>query len=317
MNIQPTYEELNQKVKEFENRILQKKEDEDVLVWEHLFQKPMMNLLPAGFALYSEHFVLQKYNRTYADYVRTYTPFDAEQALGMDHFDYKPGARPFQEDWFRHVMQTRKSSTKYDLELGVRIDGKMCSSYWDSNLSPVMDSAGNLKGFLMCCIDVTERNLAKMTLQKKDGIASYIRNYEELKTVLKFIINLRTEDKRTLAEKFLLNLKHQLYPYLDKLKQSSLKSSQRSLVNNVEAKLNSIVSPFCQKLSSSYFGFTPMEIRVAGLVRDGKTSKEIAEILTISKDSIDFHRNNIRKKLNISNKKANLRSVLLSLCQSD
>jgi DNA-binding CsgD family transcriptional regulator len=52
---------------------------------------------------------------------------------------------------------------------------------------------------------------------------------------------------------------------------------------------------------------------VAGLVREGKTSKEIASLINVSERGVEFHRNNIRRKLDLTNAKKNLRSYLLSL----
>ncbi len=47
----------------------------------------------------------------------------------------------------------------------------------------------------------------------------------------------------------------------------------------------------------------------------GKTSKEIAEILTISVRTVESHRENIRKKFGFNNKPANLASFLAFLNQ--
>jgi len=58
-----------------------------------------------------------------------------------------------------------------------------------------------------------------------------------------------------------------------------------------------------------------MEIKVANLVKEGKTNKEIAELLYLSKNTILFHRYNIRTKLNLKNKKINLRSHLMSYAE--
>lgn len=317
MKSAPTYEELNQRVKQFENRVLQKKDTEDILVWEQLLQNPIVHRLPAGFALYDDQFVLLRYNRIYADYVRMYTPYDAEQALGMSHFDYKPGARPYMETWFRHVKHSRKVNTQYDFKLGVRINGKYRFSYWDSQLAPLMDSSGTLRGFLMCCIDETERNLMKKALESRDEVPFYVRNYEDLKSSLRFLMEIRTEDKRKMEQNILHNLKQLLMPCLEQLGRSGLNAYHMNILNSIESNLNSIISSFSSKLSSEYYGLSPTEIRIAGLVRDGKASKDIADLLGVTKDCIDFHRNNIRKKLGISKKRTNLETHLLLLSQTD
>jgi DNA-binding NarL/FixJ family response regulator len=80
----------------------------------------------------------------------------------------------------------------------------------------------------------------------------------------------------------------------------------------LESNLKNITSPFSRKLSSSYMKFTPKEILVANLIKEGKTTKEMAELLTITPASIDTHRNSIRNKLGLNDKKISLRTYLLS-----
>jgi len=58
---------------------------------------------------------------------------------------------------------------------------------------------------------------------------------------------------------------------------------------------------------------TPTEIAVSTLIARGHRSKEIAELMSLSASTINFHRNNIRKKLGIHNRKINLRNYLASL----
>jgi len=52
---------------------------------------------------------------------------------------------------------------------------------------------------------------------------------------------------------------------------------------------------------------------VAALIRQGKKSKEIATIIGVSIGTVNTHRDNIRKKLHLKSKDANLHAHLLSL----
>jgi DNA-binding CsgD family transcriptional regulator len=58
---------------------------------------------------------------------------------------------------------------------------------------------------------------------------------------------------------------------------------------------------------------TPTEIRVANFIRQGRTTKEISNLMNLSAKTVEFHRDNIRTKIGIKTKKINLRTHLLSL----
>lgn len=162
--------------------------------------------------------------------------------------------------------------------------------------------------------ELTERKAAEEALREREmELEAQSHHLEEVNTALKVMLKQREEDKRVLAENVLSTVKQLVNPHLERLKRGRLNADQRSLVRTVESNLNNIISPFVSKLSSKFLGLTPMEIRVANLVKEGQTNKEMAELLCLSKNTILFHRFNIRSKLGIKNKKINLRTHLLSL----
>ena len=110
-----------------------------------------------------------------------------------------------------------------------------------------------------------------------------------------------------------LTINSSFEPYLEKLKNGELNNKQKAFLDILESNLKDIVSPFSRNLYLRYYNLTPSEMQIAGLVRHGKTTKQIANLLNLSARTVDTHRLRIRTKLGIRNKKSNLRSHLLSL----
>lgn len=150
-------------------------------------------------------------------------------------------------------------------------------------------------------------------LEKESELQSKSHRLNEVNAALDVLLKKRDEDKSDFQENVMLNMKQIVLPHLERLQKSRLSEAQMTLVGLVESNINNIVSPFVRKLSSEFLNLTPMEIRVANLIKEGKTNKEIAELLTVSIHTIITHRKNLRYKLGLRNKKTNLRSYLLSL----
>ena len=197
------------------------------------------------------------------------------------------------------------------------------SKKWtEASMRFLRDDSGHLVGILGVSRDITRRKQAEDALRKaqddlerrvqertvelkkaNEELDSRRRKLEEINNALKVLLDRREKDKTELEETLLLNIKSFFLPYLESLKASKLDEKQRSLVNALESNLNEALSPFIRRLSSHYLSLTPTEIRVANLVRQGKSSKEIAELLGISNRTIEAHRERIRGKTGIKNKK--------------
>ncbi len=137
------------------------------------------------------------------------------------------------------------------------------------------------------------------------------QSLEEMNAALKVLLNGREKDNHELTGKVLSNVEHLIQPYVTKLKNSKLDITQAVWIDIVETNLREITSPFLRNLNAA--NFTPREIEIIQLLKEGRTSKAIADLLNISFQGVEIHRHRIRKKLGLNNKKTNLQAHLFSL----
>lgn len=162
--------------------------------------------------------------------------------------------------------------------------------------------------------DITPLIQAQRILAKNEALLrEQAEKLEENNIALKVLLKHREDDKKHLEDDVLANVRELILPYVERLLEADLESRERTTVEIIHERLNEVISPFLNRLSSLNIMLTPQEINVATLVREGRTSKEIADVLMISVSAVDFHRKHIRKKLNMTGSGKNLRSQLLSL----
>jgi DNA-binding CsgD family transcriptional regulator len=185
----------------------------------------------------------------------------------------------------------------------------------NGNSKPTILSAtldGNtISGMIM---DITKRKKAEASLARREkALKARTKELEEVNSALRVLLRNREEDKEEFEKKVLLNVKRLVVPYIERLKKSRLPKQGRAYLSKVESGLNEIASSFAHTLFSKYSDLTVVETQIADLVREGKTTKEIAGLLNISARTVETHRKNIRNKMGIRNKRTNLRAYLLSL----
>lgn len=189
------------------------------------------------------------------------------------------------------------------------------NSHWILSIRvPLKNETGHIEQLIGVSTDITQRKQAEDDLKTRENeLEMKSKNLEEVNTALKVLLKQREIDKKEMEEMFLTNVKDQVIPYVEKLRKGEMNTEQRACIDTIEAHLNDIISPFITSITSKYVDLTPKEIQVATLIKDGKTTKEIALLLNISPGSTDLHRYHIRRKLGINKQDVNLRSYLLSL----
>ncbi len=300
----PTYEDLEKKVKQLERKVTKFEEEADRRKMVEEKWLSFMRSSTEGFSLYDSKLNLLEIN---------------EAGLGMLPAGARKGDLIGKN--LSEIVPDSKVTGRYEKFKQVVKSGEPFS---DDNVLPPPDFGEdthmNVKAFKISDglgiinTDVTARKRVEKALRKRESeLAIKNINLEEANIALKVLLKKRDIDKTELEEKLLINIKELVEPYLRKLTISGLDERQKNYVEILESNLNDIVSPLSHTLSLKEFNFTPMEIKVANLIKQGRTTQEIADLLNISNKTVSFHRANVRKKIGIKNKRANLRSHLLSL----
>lgn len=219
-------------------------------------------------------------------------------------------------DFFpKDVAESREKRMRRVISTGVplRFEDEREGRHYYNSLYPVLDSRGEVKRLAILAFDITEIKKTEHVLREREKDLEAKNKYmEELNTALGVLVKKADQDKANLEKNVLSNVKCLVQPYLDELKKSGLTGRQESFLTALESNLLKIISPFSQTLSSEYYALSPAEIRVAKLISEGKSSKEIADLLSLSTRTIESHRDNIRKKLKLTNRKINLRTYIES-----
>lgn len=218
------------------------------------------------------------------------------------------------------IITTGKAKLNYEMK---GMDGKGDTIWFSTSKVPFFDPYDKKAGLVGICVNITARKRAEEELERyrkhlEDMVVERTAELEgknitlqELNTTLKVLLKQREDDKKDLEERFVMNVQSLVLPYVERMKKGPLDIVQRPYLDIIEAHLHEIATPLLKNLRQ--FNLTPKEIKVAALVRQGRATKGIAEILGISTGSIDIHRKNVRKKLGLSNTKVNLQSYLESL----
>ena len=171
-----------------------------------------------------------------------------------------------------------------------------------------------VKRFIVTHEDITPIMLTQQKLQKKEQeLSEQSTKLQESNVALKVLLQHRDEGRLRFEQTIIDNIHRLVMPYVEKLMAGRLTERDRNLAEIVKNHLLEVVSPFLNRLTNVNRLLTPQEIQVASLVRDGKTSKDIAEVLGVSVSAVDFHRKSIRRKLGLRMTGKNLRAHLLSL----
>ena len=265
----------------------------------------LVETMNEGFSITDENGIRTYANKRLCDMLQ----YTAEEIIG------RPVAKFLDEEgrkvWAREFRKRRKGdSSPYQMNF-ITKEGETLPAI----ISPraIFDEEGVFKGSYSTITDIRDLKRTEQALKEREKeLKVKTTNLEEMNAALRVLLRRMEEDRGELEDKVKLNIQQMIQPYLEKLKMAALADRQKKHLATLQANLQEILSPFTHNLLADYPRLTPSELQIANLLRQGKSSKEIADELGLSARTVETHRRNMRNKLGIKDKKTNLRSYLLT-----
>jgi len=182
--------------------------------------------------------------------------------------------------------------------------GSVRIAYLDASLSFLPQERTLLDSILVIAASVlrTSSLIARLRSTSEDLSAKNI--------ALREILSMIEDEKRRMALAFKDKIASEILPLAERARDQGLSPERKSayqdlLVEELGRNLAALGPgpELCPSLS-------PREKEIAVQVRNGRTSKEIAELLGIAEATVERHRHNIRRKLRIGDRSVNLASLL-------
>ncbi|MCJ7772022.1 MAG: PAS domain S-box protein [Desulfobacterales bacterium] len=217
------------------------------------------------------------------------------------------------------VAAQRKEMGRKVIESGkpLHIQEEREGRWNDATIYPLFDEDGNVSHMAIFAHDITdlkvnEEKLSESRNELEKKVLKRTIELEEVNTALRVLVKNKDADVEEIADRILFNINELIMPNLEGLKKTNINKHQSALIDIINKNLAEITSQFIDGLEGKYLNLTPSEMKIANLVKQGKTNKDIADMYNLSTRTVESHRDNIRRKIGIKNKQVNLRSYLMS-----
>jgi len=234
---------------------------------------------------------------------------DTEELMGTNVFDlYSDEISAQRKEQGKKVIKSKKP-----LQLIDERDGR-----WnDATIYPLFNRDGKVSHLAIFTHDITDLKVVEKKLKESRNelekkVLQRTTELEEVNVALRVLVKNRDTNVEEMENRIVFNLNELIFPSMEKLKNTKLNNNQIDMIDIIKQNLVQITSKFSNGIESGDLKLTPAEMNIANLVKQGRTNREIAELYQLSARTVESHRDSIRKKIGIKNRKINLRSYLMS-----
>ena len=243
------------------------------------------------------------------------------EVLGYEVDEFGTGKTPFadiivdedRQSVFDEVTAYAESGVDSFAHQPFRVTTKDGKIIWVSDYTTILrNKDATITHYLGYIVDITERKLAEEMLRRRTEQLNAERKALKNKNIaLSQILEHIDSQKVDYQQQVYREVEQALAPFLRKLKEKSGPNFAReyqSLLDN----LNAVVAKDLDEYTGRYAKLTSRESEICDLIKKGMSSKQISESLNLSVLTVLKHREQIRKKLEITNKSVNLATYLRS-----
>jgi len=161
----------------------------------------------------------------------------------------------------------------------------------------------------------TQSLMDEIQLRKKaeEGLQLQTEFLQKANKALMAALEHREAEKRAIEQEFHLKIEKHVLSYMDFIRLQHPGPETATAIEDIKNKIHEVLQPSFEKQFVRYQHLSPQEIKIADLIRHGKSSKEIAELMNIAPSSVSTYRNHIRKKMGLLNANTNLEVFLNAL----
>lgn len=147
-------------------------------------------------------------------------------------------------------------------------------------------------------------------VELEENLQEKMAEVREKEIALRHVIMSVEEERRELREQLASQVKKQVLPALERITTSDTPEIREGYKSVIEDQLVDLAGDTTGGMDSDLLRLSPREIEVCRLIQLGRSGKEIADLLSMSFETVQTHRKNIRRKLGLQGKKTPLFNYL-------
>ena len=161
---------------------------------------------------------------------------------------------------------------------------------------------------LFCLVikDLTEYKTLKELLRQEKS------HRREMYVTLKNVMRAFEKERSGIETGIAHRIETLILPTIEKIKHESSADVRNTYLNVMSDQLINLTAGFSKELDGRFLRLTRTEMKICKFIQTGRSSKEIAQAMNISFETVQTHRRNIRNKLGLRGRKINLHALLVS-----